>query len=340
MFSTVGDRRVFERLPQGRVKPALALSLHTTDADLRARLLPKAPRIDPEELVELGERYARATGYPIQYQWTLLDGVNDGEAEIEALIRLLSGKYAMMNFIPFNTVEGLAFRRPAWGEGGGARRSPAPARHHRLPARLGRAGYRRRLRAVARPQPVGGQRGQQRKRLTRALSSPEMRSRSSAVCAVECIAAVVSSTIVGDFLDLLRDAVAGNTLLLRRFGNFAHAGEGCLRAVLDLTQGLGGLFRRLHAGGDLRQRRVHDPHHLDSLGLDAGDFLLDLDGGPRWYVRRACALRRQRPRSRDLAHRRRAASMAALSASRLVCPAISLMTPAIDEIWLARSSSV
>ena len=46
VFSTVGDRRVFERLPLGRVKPALALSLHTTDAALRARLLPRAPRID------------------------------------------------------------------------------------------------------------------------------------------------------------------------------------------------------------------------------------------------------------------------------------------------------
>jgi 23S rRNA (adenine2503-C2)-methyltransferase len=113
VFSTVGDRRVFERLPRGKVKPALALSLHTTDAALRARLLPRAPRIDPEELVDLGERYARATGYPIQYQWTLLAGVNDGDAEIERLVELLVGKYAMMNFIPFNTVDGLAFRRPA-----------------------------------------------------------------------------------------------------------------------------------------------------------------------------------------------------------------------------------
>jgi 23S rRNA (adenine2503-C2)-methyltransferase len=33
VFSTVGDPRVFERLPQQRVKPALALSLHTTRAD-------------------------------------------------------------------------------------------------------------------------------------------------------------------------------------------------------------------------------------------------------------------------------------------------------------------
>ena len=47
VFSTVGDTCVFERLPQGTVKPALALSLHTTRADLRAKLLPRAPRIDP-----------------------------------------------------------------------------------------------------------------------------------------------------------------------------------------------------------------------------------------------------------------------------------------------------
>jgi len=114
VFSTVGDRRVFERLPSGVVKPALALSLHTTRADLRAHLLPKAQRIDPEELIELGEGYARATGYPIQYQWTLLRGVNDSDAELDGIIRLLQGKYAMMNFIPYNSNEGLGFARPSW----------------------------------------------------------------------------------------------------------------------------------------------------------------------------------------------------------------------------------
>jgi 23S rRNA (adenine2503-C2)-methyltransferase len=112
VFSTVGDRRVFERLPQGPVKPALALSLHSTFAAKRAELLPRAARIDPAELVELGEAYARATGYPIQYQWTLLDGVNDGDDELERIVALLAGKYAVMNLIPYNTVEGFAFRRP------------------------------------------------------------------------------------------------------------------------------------------------------------------------------------------------------------------------------------
>jgi len=114
VFSTVGDPRVFERLPRGRVKPALALSLHTTRADLRERLLPRAPRMEPAALVEEGERYARATGYPIQYQWTLLEGINDGDDEIEGIVRLLHGKYAVLNMIPYNAVDGLEFKRPSW----------------------------------------------------------------------------------------------------------------------------------------------------------------------------------------------------------------------------------
>ncbi len=114
VFSTVGDERVFDALPRQRVKPALALSLHTTKAALREQLLPRAPRMTPEQLVEAGERYARATGYPIQYQWTLLAGVNDGDDEIEGIVRLLRGKYALMNLIPYNNVPGLPFSRPSW----------------------------------------------------------------------------------------------------------------------------------------------------------------------------------------------------------------------------------
>jgi 23S rRNA (adenine2503-C2)-methyltransferase len=114
VFSTVGDERVFERLPQGPVKPALALSLHTTRADLRAELLPRAPRIAPQDLVEAGERYARGTGYPVQLQWTLLEGINDTAEELEGIARLLQGKLAVLNLIPYNTVPDLPYRRPAW----------------------------------------------------------------------------------------------------------------------------------------------------------------------------------------------------------------------------------
>ena len=112
VFSTVGDPRVFERLPQQQIKPALALSLHSTDAELRQELLPRAPRINPEELVELGETYARQIDYPIQYQWTLLKGINDSQEEMDGILRLLKGKYAIMNLIPYNSLEADEFQRP------------------------------------------------------------------------------------------------------------------------------------------------------------------------------------------------------------------------------------
>jgi 23S rRNA (adenine2503-C2)-methyltransferase len=114
VFSTVGDVRVFERLPRGPVKPALALSLHTTREGLRRELLPRAPRIGVDELVVAGEAYARATGYPIQYQWTLLDGINDDAEELDGIVRLLAGRYAILNMIPYNANEGMSFRRPSW----------------------------------------------------------------------------------------------------------------------------------------------------------------------------------------------------------------------------------
>ena len=113
VFSTVGDPRAFERLAKETVKPALALSLHTTDAALRARLLLHAPQIAVEELMERAEVYARATHYPVQYQWTLIEGVNDSDGELERIVQFLSGKYAIVNFIPFNAVDGLNYRRPS-----------------------------------------------------------------------------------------------------------------------------------------------------------------------------------------------------------------------------------
>jgi 23S rRNA (adenine2503-C2)-methyltransferase len=114
VFSTVGDPRVFERLADCQVRPALALSLHTTDALLRARLLPRAPRVDPAELVQAADAYSRGVSYPLQVQWTLLEGINDGEEELEGLAELLAGRRAIVNFIPYNDVEGLGWRRPDW----------------------------------------------------------------------------------------------------------------------------------------------------------------------------------------------------------------------------------
>lgn len=123
VFSTVGDKKLFDRLLARRTKPAVALSLHTTRDDLRVELLPRAPRVAVDELVMLAERYARASGHPIQVQWTLLAGVNDGDEELLRLVDLFRAKHAIVNFIPFNPVEGAGYERPA------DERAHAMARH-------------------------------------------------------------------------------------------------------------------------------------------------------------------------------------------------------------------
>lgn len=153
VFSTVGDPRVFERLPTLRAVPALAVSLHTTRPALRTELLPRAPRMSPDELVEAADAYARATGYPVQYQWTLMAGVNDGDDELAGLERLLTGRYAVLNFIPYNAVEGLPYARPDWA------RAAAMARH------LHRRGILTKLRHSA-AQEVDGGCGQLRARIS------------------------------------------------------------------------------------------------------------------------------------------------------------------------------
>lgn len=159
VFSSVGDPRIFERLPQQKVKPALALSLHSTDAALRQALLPRAPKFDPAELVELGEVYAREVDYPIQYQWTLLKGINDSQAEMDGIIRLLKGKFAIMNVIPYNSLDDDAYRRPA------------AERIHQIMRYLHENGVLTKVRNSA-GQDIDGGCGQLRARAERALKTP------------------------------------------------------------------------------------------------------------------------------------------------------------------------
>ena len=112
VISTVGDPRLFEALNKMTAKPALAVSLHTTYDEKRRELLPRGAKMRAAELAEAAEAWARKTGYPTQYQWTLIKDVNDGEDEADRLIELLAGRYAMVNFIPVNAVEGSPFERP------------------------------------------------------------------------------------------------------------------------------------------------------------------------------------------------------------------------------------
>lgn len=56
--------------------------------------------------------YADRSTYPLLVQWTVLADVNDDSAGARALAERLRGRRAIVNFIPFNEVEGNGWRRP------------------------------------------------------------------------------------------------------------------------------------------------------------------------------------------------------------------------------------
>ena len=43
-----------------------------------------------------------------------MEGINDSEEELQGIVRLLKGKYALINMIPYNTVAELPYQRPSW----------------------------------------------------------------------------------------------------------------------------------------------------------------------------------------------------------------------------------
>ena len=112
VISSVGDERLFDALFASPVRPALAVSLHATDDEKRCALLPSGARMTVPRIIERAESWARTTGYPVQYEWTLMHGVNDSFEEIDRLAELLQGKYAMVNFIPVDAVGDSPWVRP------------------------------------------------------------------------------------------------------------------------------------------------------------------------------------------------------------------------------------
>ena len=90
---------------------ALAVSLHAPTDALRNELVP-INRIHPiDELLAACWHYIdRQNGRSVTFEYVMLDGVNDQPEHAKALARLLRGRPAKLNLIPFNTFPGTRFR--------------------------------------------------------------------------------------------------------------------------------------------------------------------------------------------------------------------------------------
>ena len=91
---------------------ALAVSLHAPSDELRDRLVPVNRKYPIRELLKACRRYLeKAPRDFITFEYVMLEGVNDGEAEARALARLAAQVSCKFNLIPFNPFPRTEFRR-------------------------------------------------------------------------------------------------------------------------------------------------------------------------------------------------------------------------------------
>jgi 23S rRNA (adenine2503-C2)-methyltransferase len=112
-LSTVGVVPGIRRLTAERRPVRLAVSLHGATDEERQRLVPPARRWPLAELMEACRDYTAALRRHIFFEWTLIDGQNDGPDQAHALGRLMNGMAAHVNLIPLNPTPGYEGRPAA-----------------------------------------------------------------------------------------------------------------------------------------------------------------------------------------------------------------------------------
>jgi 23S rRNA (adenine2503-C2)-methyltransferase len=105
-ISTSGLAPAIERLAEEPVRPRLAVSLNATTDATRERIMPVNRKYPLARLLAACRRFAAATGERFTFEYVLLAGVNDTDADVLRLAKLLRSNPAKLNLIPFNAVPG------------------------------------------------------------------------------------------------------------------------------------------------------------------------------------------------------------------------------------------
>jgi 23S rRNA (adenine2503-C2)-methyltransferase len=90
----------------------LAISFHATTDDVRDRLVPINRKYKIADLLAACRAYPRLSNSErITFEYVMLKGVNDSDADARRLVKLISGIPAKINLIPFNPWPGAPYQR-------------------------------------------------------------------------------------------------------------------------------------------------------------------------------------------------------------------------------------
>jgi len=108
--STVGVVPGIIELAERPEQFRLALSLHAPTSELRKELIPLEKRWPLEEVIDALRAFAKKGGRRITFEYTMIDGLNDGLELVEPLAKIASEFDAFVNLIPFNPIPFVDFR--------------------------------------------------------------------------------------------------------------------------------------------------------------------------------------------------------------------------------------
>src|SRR5210317_97154 len=95
-----------------RIKVGLAVSLNATTDEVRDQLMPVNRRYPLAELMKACRQFPLPPHQRITFEYILIRGVNDSQADARRLVKLLHGIKGKVNLIPFNEHAGSEFKAP------------------------------------------------------------------------------------------------------------------------------------------------------------------------------------------------------------------------------------
>ena len=110
--STSGIIPKIKELGQEAVRPRLAISLNASTEEQRRELMPITSKYHLADLMEACRAYPLRPWEHLTFEYVLLKGVNDSDADARRVVRLLAKLKCKLNLIALNPGPGIAYETP------------------------------------------------------------------------------------------------------------------------------------------------------------------------------------------------------------------------------------
>jgi 23S rRNA (adenine2503-C2)-methyltransferase len=110
--STAGIVPKIEELGREAVRPKLAISLNASTEESRQEIMPITRKYHLKDLIDVCKAYPLRPWEKLTFEYVLLKGVNDSDADARRVVRLLARLNAKVNLIALNPGPGIAFETP------------------------------------------------------------------------------------------------------------------------------------------------------------------------------------------------------------------------------------